>query len=213
MIQITNPGVQAYVEQYTSPEDPVLKDLAAVTSGSPVFSEMLSGNFQGQLLTFLCSLLRPKHVLEIGTFTGYSAICMARGLDVRGKITTIEYNSELEPTIHEYLKKTGFNTQVELMTGNAMEIIPGLDGPFDLVFIDADKKNYLNYYKLVMPKILSGGVLLIDNVLWRGKVTDPSATDAETVNMRIFNDFVKNDDRVTKVMLPVRDGLYLVQKK
>ena len=206
-------NIADYAEAHTSPEDAVLAEISAFTFTNLRFPEMLSGHLQGQFLSMLSLLLRPARILEVGTFTGYSAICLAKGLQENGKMITIEYNGELESAIRGFFDKSGFAPAIDLLIGDAMKLIPALEGQFDLIFIDADKKNYLAYYKMLLPKLAPGGILLVDNVLWQGKVADSAITDSQTVLFREFNDFVNNDGSVIKVLLPIRDGLYLVMKK
>jgi caffeoyl-CoA O-methyltransferase len=212
-MNITAQNIAEYAEAHTSPEAPVLGEITAFTYSNLRFPEMLSGHLQGQFLSMLSLLLRPGRILEVGTFTGYSAICLAKGLRENGKMITIEYNGELENSIRSFFDKSGYAPVIDLFIGDAMKLIPALDGEFDLIFIDADKKNYLAYYKMLLPKLARGGILLVDNVLWQGKVADPGIADSQTVLFRAFNDFVNKDESVTKVLLPVRDGLYMVMKK
>jgi predicted O-methyltransferase YrrM len=174
---------------------------------------MLSGHLQGRLLALLSTLVKPKRVLEIGTFTGYATLCLAEGLPPEGKIITIEVNEELEKRLHRYFKAAGYHPQIDLRIGNAMQVIDTLEETFDLVFIDADKKNYLHYYQKIMPKVKIGGLVIADNVLWSGKVTTPiEQMDKDTQAIHLFNDFVKNDTSVEQILLPIRDGLYLIKK-
>lgn len=212
-MNLTTESILKYAEAHTSPEEPVLKEIADYTFSNLLFPEMLSGHLQGQFLSMLSMLLRPARILEVGTFTGYSAICLAKGLRENGKVITIEYNTELEKPLCDFFDRSGYAPVIDLLIGDAVHLIPTLDGSFDLIFIDADKKNYLTYYKMLLPKLTAGGMLLIDNVLWQGKVADPGVTDNQTIGFREFNDFVNNDDSTIKVLLPVRDGLYLVMKK
>ena len=211
-MNLSTQSIVDYAEAHTSPEDPVLREITAFTFSNLLFPEMMSGHLQGQLLSMLSMLLRPQRILEVGTFTGYSAICLAKGLRENGKMITIEYNGELEHSIRSFFDKSGYSPAIDLLIGDAMKLIPALEGQFDLIFIDADKKNYLAYYKMLLPKLARGGILLVDNVLWQGKVADPGITDKQTLLFREFNDFVSNDTSVIKVLLPVRDGLYLVMK-
>jgi len=212
-MNLTTEAIAEYAEAHTSPEEPVLQEIAAYTFGNLLFPEMLSGHLQGQLLSMLSMLLRPARILEIGTFTGYSAICLAKGLRENGNMITIEYNAELQEPLLAFFDKAGYSSAIDLLIGDAVPLIPTLEGQFDLIFIDADKKNYLTYYKLLLPKLATNGILLIDNVLWQGKVADPAVTDQQTVGFRAFNDFVNQDETVIKVLLPIRDGLYLVMRK
>ena len=159
-------------------------------------------------------MVHPGYILEIGTFTGYSAICMAKGLKKNGKLITIEVNDEMEDIIKEYFNKSGFSNQIELIIGKALEIIPNLDHSFDLVFIDADKQEYIDYYKAVLPKLNQGGYILADNVLWDGKVIDPSQSeDPDTKSIMDFNEHIIHDPQVENIILPIRDGINLIRKK
>jgi predicted O-methyltransferase YrrM len=174
---------------------------------------MLSGHFQGQLLRFLVEMIQPKRILEIGTYTGYSAIALAQGLKTGGKLITIDVNEELEKLISNFILEAGLSDKIEQITGNALEIIPTLTESFDLVFIDADKQNYKNYLDLVLNKLNSGGYILTDNVLWSGKVTMPKEQmDLDTRMINEFNDYVQNHPQLESILLPVRDGLYISRK-
>jgi len=212
-MNLTTKEILDYAEAYSSPEDPVLKELHEFTFSNLLFPEMISGHLQGRFLSMLSMLLRPSSILEIGTFTGYSAICLAKGLQENGKMITIEYNGELEKPIRSFFDKSGYAHAIELLIGDAKRLIPSLQGPFDLIFIDADKKSYLDYYKMLLPKLSQRGLLLVDNVLWQGNVADPAIADRQTVLFREFNDYVNNDESVSRLMLPIRDGLYLIMKK
>jgi predicted O-methyltransferase YrrM len=211
-MNLSDQHIVDYAEAHTSPEDPVLSEITAFTFNNLLFPQMISSHLQGQLLSMLSLLLRPKRILEVGTFTGYSAICLARGLREDGKMITIEYNGELEDTIRRFFDQSGYASAIELLIGDAMKVIPALEGEFDLIFIDADKKNYLAYYKMLLPKLADGGIILVDNVLWEGKVANPSINDPQTILFREFNEFVNKDSSTIKVLLPVRDGLYLIMK-
>ena len=175
---------------------------------------MLSGHFQGRVLSMLSHMINPKTVLEIGTYTGYSAICLAEGLLDNGKIYTIDINEELESMVNKYIEKSDLKDTIINQIGDAIEIIPTIKETFDLVFIDADKSNYSNYYDLVFDKVNSGGYIIADNVLWSGKVTDPKKSlDADTIALIAFSEKVTNDDRVQNVLFPIRDGLMIARKK
>jgi predicted O-methyltransferase YrrM len=173
---------------------------------------MLSGHYQGRVLGMLSNMLRPSRILEIGTFTGYATLCLAEGLTENGMLHTIDINQELESMVRGNFLKSDFNTRIAYHLGNALEIIPTLDEVFDLVFIDADKKNNANYYQMVFDKIRPGGMIIVDNVLWSGKVLN-GAADKDTVEIKKFNEMVHNDTRVEKLILPVRDGLFVIRKK
>lgn len=173
---------------------------------------MLSGVFQGRILSLISNLVQPKNILEIGTYTGYSAICLAEGLSEGGELTTIEVNEELEPRIRENISLSGYNNKIKLIIGKALEVIPTLNDKFDIVFIDADKLNYINYYDAVFPKLRVGGLIISDNVLWDGKVYDISKNDNTTLYIRKFNEYLSKDSRTKKVLLPIRDGLFISRK-
>jgi len=205
--------INQYVESKTAKEPEVLAELSRETHLKVLYPRMLSGHLQGRFLSFFSRILRPKRVLEIGTYTGYSCICLAEGLQKGGKIVTIDINPELEDIIVPYLTKAGIREQVELKFGNAMDIVPQIEEELDLVFIDADKHNYLSYYKMVVPKLRKGGFILADNVLWSGKVADEKYQDKETQGIRMFNDFVSKDKRVEQMLLPLRDGIMIIQKR
>lgn len=205
-------AIEEYLEDHTTPMDEVLESLYRETYLHEMNPRMVSGPVQGRFLQFLCEMLQPKRVLEIGTFTGFSTICMARGMAKDGLLTTIEANEEYEDVIRRYLARAGVADRVELIVGDAKQVIPGLDGLFDLVYLDADKVNYPFYYDLLVDKIRPGGFLLADNVLWNGKVLDMRARERDTQAIQAFNDQVQQDSRVENVMLPLRDGMMLVRR-
>ena len=207
-----DPNIKAYAEQHTSPETEVLSELNRETYLKVLYPRMLSGHLQGRILSMVARMIRPRRILEIGTYTGYSAICMAEGLVEDGKIITIDIDAELADMIKKYAAKAGYGDQIDLRIGNAMEIIPQLDETLDLVFIDADKHNYSNYFDLVLPKLRPGGFIMADNVLWSGRVLDANTTDKETLGLRNFVQHVSNNKDVMQVLLPVRDGIMLIQK-
>lgn len=210
----------AYSESHTTPENPLLARLNRETHLSQVYPQMLSGHLQGALLRMMVQMIKPERLLEIGTFTGYSAIAMGLGLNsgLPGEsggavLHTIEVNAELEDGIRKFILEAGLENTVLLHIGDALEIIPVLDEVWDLVFIDADKPNYLNYYNLILPRIRSGGFIIADNVLWDGKVTgDPEKMDKDTRGIVEFNEFVHHDPRTENLILPVRDGLMIIRK-
>jgi caffeoyl-CoA O-methyltransferase len=204
----------SYSISHTSVESDVLKKLNRETHAKILRPRMLSGHYQGKFLEFISCMMQPYRVIEIGTYTGYSAICLATGLTAGGKIHTIDHNAELEDFTRSYFDEAGISNQVMYHIGEAMEIIPGLDGPFDLVFIDADKENYTAYYELVFPKLRTGGVILADNVLWSGKVFADSIdqNDEEAKALIEFNEYIQNDFRVENILLPIRDGLMMIRK-
>jgi len=201
-----------YCNEHTSPENEVLKNLNRETHLKIMMPRMLSGHLQGRYLSMISHMIKPTHILEIGTYTGYSALCLAEGLTTNGKIITLDKNEEIEEFVRNHFNKSPFNSKIDYRIGNAMEIIPQLNQQFDLVFIDADKINYLNYYNLIFDKVITGGYIIADNVLWSGKILD-AKKDKDTAAICAFNDFVMNDDRVEKVLAPIRDGLYMIRKK
>ena len=201
-----------YIERHTTPADAVLQELYRETNLHVMNPRMVSGQVQGRFLQFICQMLKPKNVLEIGTFTGYSAICMARGIGDDAKITTIEANEEYEDIIRKYFAKAGVEDKIDLILGDAKSVIPNLFGPFDFVFIDADKISYPTYYDLVVEKVASGGFILADNVIWEGKVLNHNTKEHDTQAINRFNQMVTDDPRVENVLLPVRDGLMMIRK-
>lgn len=209
---INNPSAEAYCLSVSDSESSVLQEINRDTHANILQPRMLSGHFQGRTLAMFSNLMKPEFILEIGTYTGYSAICLAEGLSDKGKLLTIDINEEMESIARRNIQKAGFENTIELKIGDAAEIIPELTQPIDLVFIDADKKNYPMYYDLVFDKIRTGGLIICDNVLWDGKVFDPSAKDKKTKILRDFNLKLKEDNRIEKVLLPIRDGLFLARK-
>jgi caffeoyl-CoA O-methyltransferase len=206
--------IEKYITAHSEPESSLLAELSRETQHKVLLSRMLSGHIQGKVLEMISKMIKPHHILEIGTYTGYSAICLAQGLTENGKIHTIEINDELEAFIRKYIKKAGLDNQIELHIGNATQIIPTFNILFDLVFIDGDKRQYIDYYKLAIEKTVKGGFILADNVLWSGKVVLPlNPNDDYTAGILEFNHFVQNDPRVENVILPVRDGIMIMRKK
>lgn len=205
--------IDEYASQHTSDDDAVLRELYRYVHLHKLNPRMAAGPVQGKLLEFVCAMLKPKRVLEIGTFCGYSAICMAKALPAGGHLTTIEADPECEDVIKNFVEKAGLSDRVTLIMGDAKQVIGTLDGDFDLVFIDADKVSYPYYYEQVLPKVKSGGFIMADNVLWDGKVLDASAKEKDTQALQRFNDMVNSDDRVENVLLPLRDGLMVIRKK
>lgn len=212
-MEFISPDLQAYAERFTSPEPPVLAALNRETWLKVLYPRMLSGHLQGRLLAFFSKMLRPESILEIGTYTGYSAICLAEGLTQTGKLITIDINAELEEMATRYFQAAGLGERISMRVGDAREIVRDLDGPFDLVFIDADKESYCDYLDLIVPKLRSGGLILADNVLWSGQVLDPKFTDKETQGLRDFVQKVADRDDVENLLLPVRDGIMAIMKK
>ena len=207
-------ALHQYILDHIDEEDPVLTELDRETNLKVLGARMISGHLQGQVLTMLTKMIRPKSILELGTFTGYSAICLAKGLPEDGKLITIEVDDELESLAANYFEKAGVAHLIEQKIGAATELIPSLDQSFDLVFIDADKREYVEYYQLLIAKMQAGAYLVADNTLWSGKVLDkPRHDDRQTIGILEFNKLVKNDDRVEKVILPLRDGMTVIRKK
>lgn len=205
--------VADYADAHTSPEGDVLQRLNRDTHAHILHPRMLSGHLQGRLLSTLSHMIRPRRVLEIGTYTGYSAICLAEGLADEGRLITIDKNEELEPIARRYWSETPYAPQIDLHIGLASAIIPTLNEVFDLVFIDADKENYALYYDLVFDKVRPGGFILADNVLWSGKVVEPiRAADRDTQAVVAFNQKIHTDPRVENLLLPVRDGVLIARK-
>ena len=205
-------SITDYAEAHTTPTSDLLKKLERETWVKRLHPGMVSGGYQGQFLRMLSQMIAPKRILEIGTFTGYSALCLAEGLPEDGLLHTIEINEEMETPIQEYIDAAGLTDKIKLYIGNALEIVPTIDEQFDLVFIDADKINYSRYYDLVFDKVKTGGYILADNVLWFGKVTEKNQ-DEDTAALNAFNQKIQNDARVENVMLTLRDGLSLIRKR
>jgi caffeoyl-CoA O-methyltransferase len=203
--------LQKYVAGHTSDEPELLKKVTRDTHAKVLMPRMLSGHVQGRFLSMLSNLIRPENILEVGTYTGYSAICLAGGLKPGGKLVTIDVNEELESRVRNYFQEAGLIHQIDYRIGDAAHLIPTLDLVFDLVFIDADKENYSKYYDLVFDKVRAGGLILADNVLWSGKVTGPKP-DKDTRALLEFNQKVMNDPRVENLLLPLRDGIMMIRK-
>jgi predicted O-methyltransferase YrrM len=204
--------LQQYIEVHTSEEPDLLKKINRETHAEVLRSRMLSGQVQGRFLSMVSKMIKPKVILEIGTYTGYSAICLAEGLQPGGKLITIDINEELEKRVRNYLKESGFASQIDFRIGDARKIIPLLNETFDLAFIDADKENYSLYYDIVIDKLAVGGIILADNVLWSGKVVEPKP-DKDTKAILEFNDKIQHDPRVECVLLPLRDGVMMIRKR
>ncbi|MCH8232148.1 MAG: class I SAM-dependent methyltransferase [Bacteroidetes bacterium] len=203
-----------YAESHTSKESSLLNRIDRFTYEKMLMPRMLSGHLQGRILSMISKIVQPEKILEIGTFTGYSALCLAEGLAKDGLLVTIDINEELEETVRAFFDESPMGDKIEFMIGDALKIIPELQGEFDMVFIDADKENYVNYYELVFPKLRVGGIIIADNVLWSGKVIEENRKgDKETDGLRIFNRKIQEDSRVENVLFPVRDGLMIIRKK
>mgnify|MGYP003644193723 FL=1 len=206
--------LEYYLSQNHDPEEDLLAELNRQTHLKILQPRMLSGPLQGRYLSFLSKLLRPERILEIGTYTGYSALCLAEGLAPSGRLHTIEINDELESFTQSFFSRSAYADKLQLHIGDALEIIDELKEPWDLIFIDADKPRYLNYYEKLIPQLKSGAVILADNVLWSGKVLkEPDPRDESTLALVEFNRFVQDDGRVENLLLPLRDGLMCIRKK
>ena len=205
--------LEKFILDYSTPKDPVLEDLYRQTNIRFVNPNMVSGHLQGKFLEFISFMIRPGNILEIGTFTGYSAICLVKGLKPGGKLITIELNDELNAFSQSYFYRAGVESKITQLTGNALEIIPQLDLMFDLIFIDGDKREYTDYFRLIIDKTKPGGFILADNVLWGGNVLDNETCDAQTKGIIEFNEMIKNEKNIENVILPVRDGLMIIRKK
>jgi len=206
--------IERYVENHTEAEPELLAALNRETWQKVINPRMLSGHLQGRALSMFSKMIRPKHVLEIGTYTGYSALCFAEGLQEDGKLITIDINDELQSIQDKYFSLSPAGNKIERHFGNALDIIPTLNYDFDIVFMDADKENYLNYYNLLIDKLKSGSYIIVDNVLWSGKVTKPAnEKDIETQVMQELNTLITQDERVENVLLPLRDGLMIARKR
>ena len=205
--------LENYIEQHTSDEPEILQKLNRETHAKVLMPQMVSGHLQGRFLAMLTGMIKPAQVLEIGTFTGYSAICITEGLKEGGTLHTIDINEELLGMVKKYLAESGADKKVKTYTGNALQIIPEINYVFDMVFIDADKKNYSNYYDLVFNKVRKGGYIIADNVLWSGKVVEnKTKIDTDTKSIMEYNDKVTHDARVENVLVPIRDGLMIARK-
>ena len=202
-----------YISFHSSPENEILSHITRTTNLHLLNAHMLSGHVQGRALAMLSHMIHPKRILELGTFAGYSALCLAEGLAPGGRLITIEHNDELEETIRKNLAMSPLGEQIELLIGDCKEVISGLEGPFELVFIDADKREYWQYLELVSPLVPTGGFILADNTLWDGHIIDPAYDkDKQTLGLRDFNDKLVADERFEQVILPLRDGLTLIRK-
>ncbi len=208
-----DPQIEKYILQYSGQESELLAEINRETQAKILLPKMLSGHLQGRVLSMISHLIKPRIILEIGTYTGYSALCLAEGLAPEGELHTLELNDELESFILKYFDRSRFKNQLQLHIGDALDIIPKMPDNIDLVFIDADKKNYLDYYLLVFDKLKPGAVILVDNVLWGGKVAKPVENNDEyTKGIIAFNKFVQKDVRVENVILPIRDGIMMLRK-
>jgi len=207
-------AIDEYVINHSEDEPELLKQLSRETYQKILQPRMLSGHFQGRVLSMISKLVKPKYILEIGTYTGYSALCLAEGLQTKGELHTIDHNEELFDFQRKYFDQSGYGKQIHQHLGNALEIIPKLEMSFDVVFIDADKENYSNYFHLIIEKLNVGGIILSDNVLWSGKVIEPiEPDDIDTKALIEYNQLLKTDKRIETILLPIRDGLTISIKK
>lgn len=204
--------LQQYIEDHSEAESDLLQKINRETHLHVLKPRMLSGHLQGRVLSMLSHMVQPTNILEIGTYTGYAALCLAEGLKPEGRLITIDVNAELAVRTQSYFEASDFKDQIEMMVGNALEIIPTLDLKWDLVFIDADKENYEEYFDLVIDQVREGGIIIADNVLWSGKVSDKTKQDGATASIRAFNSKVHKDSRVQTVLFPIRDGLMMLRK-
>lgn len=213
-MEFLDPKLDEYIVAHSENESELLGDLNRETHLKVLIPRMIAGHFQGRVLSMLSHMIRPKNVLEIGTYTGYSALCFAEGLQEGGMIHTIDHNEELESMQSRYFEKSEYRNVIKQYVGDALDIIPSIEGEFDLVYIDADKENYCNYFDQVVDRVPSGGYIIADNVLWSGKVIEElDPKDEETRMLLEYNKKVQDDDRVQNVLFPIRDGLMIARKK
>jgi predicted O-methyltransferase YrrM len=207
------PEIEEYILSHTSPENSILKEISRETQAKILMPRMLSGHLQGRVLSLISKIIQPQNILEIGTYTGYSALCLAEGLQDDGILHTIEINDELENFILKFFNKSEYKNQIKLHIGDALNLILQMPDELDLVFIDADKRVYLDYYQLLIDKVKKGGIILADNVLWGEKVIEPvQDNDEYTKGILAFNQYVQNDSRVENLILPIRDGIMMLRK-
>lgn len=213
-MEFIDPALLTYCEAHTSGEDALLKKITRETQAKVLMPRMISGHLQGKMLELFVKMMNAESILEIGTYTGYSGICLARGLKPGGKLTTLDINDELETMVRGFFEESGLADQIDYHLGNARDIIPTLSGPFDLVFIDADKFYYADYFELVIDKVRPGGIILADNVLWSGKILieEGQKIDKDTQKILDFNRLVQEDPRVENILLPIRDGVLMARK-
>lgn len=211
-MELIDPRVQSYAEQLSSPEDDLLKEINAWTLQHHAEYQMLSGHLQGKVLEMISCMVRPRRILEIGTFTGYSALCLAKGLTEDGQLHTIELREEDATTARGFFNRSSFSDQIILHRGSALDIIPTLDETWDLVFIDADKPAYIEYFNLVLPKVRQNGFILADNIFFHGEALEDKPKGKSAKGIRAFNEFIQQRKDVEKCVLTLRDGLFLVRK-
>jgi predicted O-methyltransferase YrrM len=212
ILEIINPIVQKYADEYSSAEDPLLKEIADYTYGQHADPQMLSGHLQGKVLEMISSMIRPKRILEIGTFTGYSALCLAKGLTEDGQLHTIDVREEDVQLARSFFNRSLFADKIISHCGNALDIIPKLSETWDLVFIDADKPAYINYFNLVLPQLRKNGFILADNIFFHGEVLEENVKGKNAKGIAAFNKFIRERTDIEKVVLTIRDGLYLIRK-
>lgn len=211
-MDLIDSNIEAYSQSFSDPESALLKELNRETYALVLQPRMLSGHLQGRFLALISKIVQPKLILEIGTYTGYSALCLAEGLQENGKLVTLDINEELETFTRSFFNRSPYASQIDYRIIDAKVELSKIEGPIDLVFIDADKRNYATYFDLVIDKVRAGGLIIVDNVLWSGKIIDASAQDKSTVALREFNQKCFDDVRVEKTLLPLRDGLLMLRK-
>lgn len=211
-MDIENYDLKNYLEAFCEPETRLLQLINRETNLMVLMPKMVSGHYQGRLFSMMSKIIAPKNVLEIGTFTGYATLCFAEGLAPEGKIITLDINEELEDRVRNYFNLSGFGNKIDYRIGNATQLLLQIYQVFDLVFIDADKKNNYTYYQMIFDKVRPGGIIIVDNVLWNGKIVNQN-TDTDTKNISDFNNLINADKRVEKLILPVRDGVFIIRKK
>jgi len=214
-MEFLSEALQSYCEKHSSDEPEILRKLIRHTHAQVLQPRMLSGHLQGRFLSMISKLVKPSYILEIGTYTGYSALCLAEGLAPNGKLFTLDVNPELEDLVNQYIEEAGYKNRIQMIIGDAYQLIRTLPHSFDLVFIDADKSSYSKYFDLLIDKLNPGGIILADNVLWSGKIIDEKSLskDKDTQSIDAFNKKVQADPRVEVVLLPIRDGITLIRKK
>jgi predicted O-methyltransferase YrrM len=210
-MEFIDEAIEEYARLFSDAPSNLLQSLDRETHAQILQPRMLSWHLQGRYLSMISKLISPKLIVEIGTFTGYSALCLAEGLQPNGRLISIDINEELETFTRSFFDQSPFAKQIDYRIADAQQELAHIDGPIDLVFIDADKRNYANYFDLIIDKMRPGGLILVDNVLWSGKIVDPTARDKSTNALRDFNQKCKDDSRVEKMLLPLRDGLYMLR--
>jgi predicted O-methyltransferase YrrM len=211
-MEVNAKHIEEYILQHIDKEPEFLRQLTRATNLTTTHPRMMSGHLQGRMLKMFCNMIAPDYILEIGTFTGYSAICMAESLPEKGELHTIEINDETEDFLLRTFEEAGVSDKIHLHIGDALEIIPKMNITFDVVFIDGNKRHYLDYFHAVYPKLRTGGIIIADNTLWDGHVPGSEKNDGQTVGIRRFNDYIASDERLEKVIVPVRDGITLIRK-